>query len=61
MRRVIEIAAPTGSTTDAAVEAEMIFTRRRGELIATGARPARNAKFLAAGLDPEIVLSGEAA
>ena len=31
-RRVVEIAAPTGSTTDAAVEAETIFTRLRGEL-----------------------------
>ena len=60
-RRVVEIAAPTGSTTDAAVDAETIFTRLRGDLVATGALPPRIAKFLAAGLDPEIVLAGEAA
>ncbi|KRE29578.1 hypothetical protein [Agromyces sp. Soil535] len=59
-RRVVEIAAPTGSTTDAAVDVEAIFTRRRGDLLPTGARPARTAKFLAAGLDPEIVLAGGA-
>jgi pilus assembly protein CpaF len=57
-RRVLEISAPTGATTDAAVEAELIFSRRGGELLPTGRRPGRTTKFVAAGLDPEIVLSG---
>ena len=57
-RRVLEISAPTGATTDAAVETELIFSRRGGELLPTGRRPARTAKFVASGLDPEIVLSG---
>ena len=58
VRRVLEIAAPTGTTTDAAVDADAIFTRRGGDLVPTGARPARLEKFAAAGLDPELVLSG---
>ncbi|WP_448812006.1 CpaF family protein [Agromyces bauzanensis] len=56
-RRVMEIAAVTG-TTDAAVAAEPIFARRRGALDPTGARPVRLEKYVAAGLDPEIVLGG---
>ncbi len=59
-RRVLEIVAPTGTTTDAAVAAEAIFTRRRGELLPTGERPARAAKFVAAGFDLEVVLNGGA-
>ncbi len=47
-------------TTDAAVEAELIFSRRGGELVPTGPRPARTAKFVASGFDPEIVLAGGA-
>jgi pilus assembly protein CpaF len=58
VRRVLEIAAPTGTTRDAAVDADPIFTRRGGDLVPTGARPARLEKFAAAGLDPELVLSG---
>ena len=58
VRRVLEIAAPTGTTTDAAVDADPIFTRRGGDLVPTGARPARLEKFAATGLDPELVLSG---
>ncbi|WP_159600910.1 CpaF family protein [Agromyces humi] len=58
VRRVLEITAPTGTTTDAAVDADPIFTRRGGDLVPTGARPARLEKFAAAGLDPELVLSG---
>lgn len=59
-RRVAEIAAPTGETVGAAVAADAIFRLDDGELVATGARPARLEKFAAAGLDPAIVL-GEAA
>ena len=55
-RRVIEIAATTGATTDAAVEVESIFRRHGGELEPTGALPMRSEKYAAAGLDPEIVL-----
>lgn len=59
-RRVAEIAAPTGETVGSAVAADAIFRIDGGELVATGARPARLEKFAAAGLDPSIVL-GEAA
>lgn len=55
-RHVDEIAAITGATTDAAVESQAIFVRRRGVLEPTGARPARLGKYAAAGLDPDIVL-----
>jgi pilus assembly protein CpaF len=60
-RRVAEIAAPTGSTTDAGVDLEAIFVRRGGALEATGTRPPRLEKYVAAGLDPDIVLAQEAA
>jgi pilus assembly protein CpaF len=60
-RRVAEIAAPTGSTTDAAVDLEAIFALRAGVLQATGTRPTRLEKYAAAGLDPDIVLVREAA
>jgi pilus assembly protein CpaF len=59
-RRVAEIASPTGETVGAAVAADAIFRLDGGELVATGARPARLEKFAAAGLDPSIVL-GEVA
>ncbi|MFD4420898.1 CpaF family protein [Agromyces sp. NPDC058484] len=60
-RRVTEIAATTGATTDASVDAEPIFLRRAGSLEPTGLRPRRLEKFSAAGLDPEIVLGRGAA
>jgi pilus assembly protein CpaF len=55
-RRVMEIAATTGTTADAAVDAESIFLRRGGSIEPTGVRPSRSEKYVAAGLDPEIVL-----
>jgi pilus assembly protein CpaF len=55
-RRVMEIAATTGKTTDASVEAESIFLRRCGSLEPTGVRPSRLDKYAAAGFDPDIVL-----
>jgi pilus assembly protein CpaF len=60
-RRVMEIAATTGTATDAGVDAESIFLRRRGSLEPTGLRPSRSEKYVAAGLDPDIVLAGGAA
>ena len=60
-RRVMEIVATTGTATDAAVDAESIFLRRRESLEPTGVRPSRSEKYAAAGLDPEIVLTGGAA
>ena len=59
-RRVAEITAPTGGCTGAAVDAEAIFVTRAGELVATGAAPARLEKYRSAGLDPDIVLSAAA-
>ncbi len=55
-RRVVEIVASTGTATDAAVEVESIFRRQGGELEPTGTLPMRSEKYVAAGLDPEIVL-----
>ncbi|WP_173924385.1 CpaF family protein [Agromyces sp. Marseille-P2726] len=60
-RRVAEIAATTGSTTDGAVDLEVIFVRRAATLEPTGVRPTRLEKYAAAGLDPELVLAPEAA
>ena len=56
-RRVVEVVAPTGSTTDGAVDSDPIFVRRDGLLEATTTRPARMEKFAAAGLDPAMVLA----
>ena len=56
MRRVVEIAAPTGGCTGASVDADQLFIVRDGALVPTGARPARLEKFRDAGLDPEMVL-----
>lgn len=58
VRRVLEIAAPTGATTDAAVDMDPIFLRSGDTLVPTGARPARLEKFVAVGLDPALVLGG---
>jgi pilus assembly protein CpaF len=60
-RYVAEIAAPTGSTTDAAVDVEPIFLRPGGMLEPTGIRPIRLEKYTAAGLDPDIVLGARTA
>ncbi len=57
MRRVVEIAAPTGGCTGASVDSDPIFVVRDGVLTPTGRRPARLEKFRAAGLDPDIVLA----
>jgi len=61
-RRVAEIAATSGATVGARVEAEAIFRfdRSAGELVLTGAHPVRLEKFEAAGLDPAIVLGAAA-
>jgi pilus assembly protein CpaF len=56
-RRVAEVVAPTGSTTDGAVDSDPIFVSRNGLLEATTTRPARMEKFAAAGLDPAMVLA----
>ena len=55
-RRVAEIAAPSGRCTGASVDADTIFETRDGALVPTGVRPARLQKYLAHGLNPEIVL-----
>lgn len=61
-RRVAEIAATTGETFGARVEAEAIFRydRSSDELVRTSAHPTRLEKFEAAGLDPAIVLGAAA-
>ena len=58
-RRVVEILAPTGSASAGIVEASPIFQLVGERLTATGGHPARTAKFIAAGLDPAIVLARE--
>lgn len=55
-RRVTEILAVTGNVDAGIVEADSIFARRDGELVALGAHPRRLAKFQAVGLDPVVVL-----
>lgn len=55
-RRVVEILAPTGQVTSGVIEASPIFTLVGGSLEHTGGYPARTAKFVAAGLDPSVVL-----
>ncbi len=51
-RRVVQIVAPTGEVVDGAIEATSVFELRGGELQATGATPARTAKFWRRGGDP---------
>jgi pilus assembly protein CpaF len=55
-RRVAEILALSGTVTQGTIEASPIFAVRAGLLEATGGYPTKTAKFLAAGLDPAIVL-----
>ena len=54
-RRVAEIVAPTGALDDGRIEVDTIFRRVEGRLEPTGAVPARDEKFAAAGLDPRLV------
>jgi pilus assembly protein CpaF len=60
-RRVTAIDAPTGTTTGASVDADAIFRfdHESQALVATGTRPARLEKYVAAGFDPGIVLDVE--
>lgn len=58
-RRVREIHAPTGTVVDGRVDTVAVFESRDGMLLPTGRAPGRLDKFVAAGLDPRIVL-GEA-
>lgn len=44
-RRVVQILAPTGAVVDGMIEATSVFELRGGRLQATGATPARTAKF----------------
>ncbi|WP_350349558.1 ATPase, T2SS/T4P/T4SS family [Agromyces sp. G08B096] len=57
VRRVEEISVTTGRVVGGAVDAEAVFERTGGELVATSARPPRLQKLRGAGFDPEIVLS----
>ncbi|MBM7505177.1 CpaF family protein [Agromyces aurantiacus] len=59
-RRVAEIIAPTGEASGAAVLSDPIFHLDGGDLVPTGALPARPEKFAAVGLDPMIVLGAAA-
>jgi len=60
-RRVIEILAPSGRLAGPVIEASPIFLIEGGTLTATGGHPGKLTKFLAAGLDPAIVLCAGAA
>jgi pilus assembly protein CpaF len=60
-RRVSEIIAPSGNVTNGTIEASPIFDSRSGALEPTGGHPTKLSKFLAAGLDPAIVLREGAA
>jgi pilus assembly protein CpaF len=60
-RRVSEIVAPSGNVTNGTIEASPIFDSRSGALEPTGGHPTKLSKFLAAGLDPAIVLREGAA
>lgn len=57
-RRVVEILAPSGQVTGGMIEASPIFGLSNGVLEHTGGYPSRIAKFVAAGLDPALVLGG---
>jgi pilus assembly protein CpaF len=55
-RRVGEIIAPSGQLAGPMIEASPIFRTIDGMLEPTGSYPTKLAKFVAAGLDPAIVL-----
>lgn len=57
VRRVREIAAPTGKVVDGIVELTSIFFRGEGDLAATGELPAKREKFERQKLDPQIVVA----
>jgi pilus assembly protein CpaF len=59
VRRVVEIAAPTGRVVGAAVESVPLFATRDGLLQATGMVPPRVPKFAAAGIDLLRVLGAQ--
>lgn len=57
-RRITEIIAPSGQVAGAVIEASPIFALRGRELVPTGGYPVKRTKFVAAGLDPAVVLAG---
>ncbi|MGN6326856.1 CpaF family protein [Pseudolysinimonas sp.] len=59
-RRVVEIAAVTGSIGPDGPEVMPLFALHGGELRATGQLPPRSAKFARAGVEPAVVLRGAA-
>ena len=58
-RRIAEISATTGRTTQSAVETSSLFVLRRGRLEATGEVPLKTAKFQACGVDLTAILGSE--
>ncbi|WP_167131500.1 CpaF family protein [Paramicrobacterium chengjingii] len=59
MRRVSEIVAPTGQSSDGDLDATTIFQRSANGLSATGAVPERHDKYDAAGVDlAELITRG---
>jgi pilus assembly protein CpaF len=58
-RRIAEISATTGRTTQSAVETSSLFALRRGRLEATGEVPVKTAKFQACGVDLSAILGSE--
>lgn len=58
-RRVREIHTTTGRVQDGRAETVPVFETRAGLLRATGAPPGRLDKFVAAGLDPAIVIGAD--
>ncbi|MFC4244966.1 CpaF family protein [Gryllotalpicola reticulitermitis] len=55
-RRVTEILAVSGAVNAGIIEASPVFAMAGAELRATGAHPAKLAKYRAAGFDPSVVL-----
>ena len=55
-RRVREIHTPSGAVVGGRVDTVAVFETREGMLVPTGHPPARPDRFVAAGLDPRIVL-----
>ena len=53
-RNVLQIMA---DRPDGGIEVDTLFDRTRGELTPTGALPERREKFVAAGLDPRVVIA----